>query len=506
MAVRAANGGGRFHRLMLVQGLLDHQRIDVVAAADDQILGAARQPDEIVGIDAAEIAGVQPAPLVGIVCFSLDPRIAIVRRRDVAFENLRSPHQHHALLVGRAAAFDPIAFQFGHDQLHVGQAMADRADARRAQARVHAGEAVHFGHAEAFDDFHVQKLLHLLGQFHRHGRAAAIGKLDGRNVGSIERHVHQRAPHGRHGADHGGLETLDQSPEIAGDQRVAHAQRREQHGGAAIAHRRQSGANRAADMEQRQAVEIEIVRAGQQAVGVRHRRHHQPALRVLSQFRRTGGAAGMEQVGDIIELRVARAGRVLAVVLADLVLVAQHIGRRLATDHDDVLKRRHLGFDVGQLGPDIRHDGRIARDQDLRFGLGHDADDLRRLKIVVDRIGDARGFRTPHRKEGLRQDGYDQRHDIARAHAQRAEHIGALGDAFDELAVGIGDGLVVGRALGQEMDGRLVGVFLRRLLQQIVHIGRRDALLVGRLLELLDLGQAGERHWRIPLLCINGCS
>ena len=36
-------------------------RVDVVAAADDQVLGASGQMDEAVGVDPGQVAGVQPA-------------------------------------------------------------------------------------------------------------------------------------------------------------------------------------------------------------------------------------------------------------------------------------------------------------------------------------------------------------------------------------------------------------------------------------------------------------
>ncbi len=43
------------------QRIFNHPRVDVVAAADDEVLGPAGEVDEPANVDAAEVAGVQPA-------------------------------------------------------------------------------------------------------------------------------------------------------------------------------------------------------------------------------------------------------------------------------------------------------------------------------------------------------------------------------------------------------------------------------------------------------------
>ena len=48
------------HRRMLVEHLLDLARVDVVAAADDHVLLAVDDEVVAVGIDAADVAGVEP--------------------------------------------------------------------------------------------------------------------------------------------------------------------------------------------------------------------------------------------------------------------------------------------------------------------------------------------------------------------------------------------------------------------------------------------------------------
>src|SRR5690606_8899898 len=106
-----------------------------------------------------------------------DPGVAIMRGRDVTLEDLRSPYQHHALLVGRAAAPDPAALELGDDQLHVRQAVADRTDPRFAPPRIHGGIAVHFGHAEALDDGDGNPPLHRLASSTGMGEPPQLSSL-----------------------------------------------------------------------------------------------------------------------------------------------------------------------------------------------------------------------------------------------------------------------------------------------------------------------------------------
>ena len=74
MRVGPADRGGDLHGRMPVQRLFDARRIDVVAAADDQLLLAAGQPEVAVRVLAAEVAGVQPAPAVA----GIEPEPSVV--------------------------------------------------------------------------------------------------------------------------------------------------------------------------------------------------------------------------------------------------------------------------------------------------------------------------------------------------------------------------------------------------------------------------------------------
>jgi hypothetical protein len=46
---------------VFVQGALDLDRVDVLAAADEHVLLAVDDEEEAVGIDAGDVAGVKPA-------------------------------------------------------------------------------------------------------------------------------------------------------------------------------------------------------------------------------------------------------------------------------------------------------------------------------------------------------------------------------------------------------------------------------------------------------------
>ena len=58
------HGGRALHRRMPRRQLLDPRRMDVVAAADDDVLAAAGDPQIAVGVERAEIAGHEPAGLL----------------------------------------------------------------------------------------------------------------------------------------------------------------------------------------------------------------------------------------------------------------------------------------------------------------------------------------------------------------------------------------------------------------------------------------------------------
>src|SRR5271165_3608786 len=104
--VRAPNGHGGADRGMAQQPVLDHLRVDVVAAADDEVLGPAGQGDEAAGVDAAEVAGVQPAVMDD--AFPAHPGAAEVGVGDVAGEDGGPADHQYADLAGGAVGPRPV--------------------------------------------------------------------------------------------------------------------------------------------------------------------------------------------------------------------------------------------------------------------------------------------------------------------------------------------------------------------------------------------------------------
>ena len=101
VAVGQADRRGDLDRGMAHQRLLDDDRVDVVAAADDQVLRAPGEPEVAVLVEPAEIARVEPA--VG------QHRALVVARVEIAWRHLRAPHQHVTDRARRAVAADRAA-------------------------------------------------------------------------------------------------------------------------------------------------------------------------------------------------------------------------------------------------------------------------------------------------------------------------------------------------------------------------------------------------------------
>jgi hypothetical protein len=152
---------------MAVERLFDDHRIDVMAAADDEILGTAGQPDIALGVEPAEITGVEPA--------AGQHGTAVMARIEITRGDLRAAHQHVADRAGRAIAADrAVGRHVGDADLGVGQAQADRSGAALAMQRVHARVAVHLGHAVALDHRGTDLALDAPDQLDGHGRATGL--------------------------------------------------------------------------------------------------------------------------------------------------------------------------------------------------------------------------------------------------------------------------------------------------------------------------------------------
>ena len=122
--VGAADGhGGADARGERSSAVLDDPGVDVVAAADDEVLGPAGEVDEAAGVDAAEVAGVQPAVTDDAV--PAHPGAAESGVGDVPGEHGGPADHQHAGLAGGAVGPRPVADPDGFDLL-AGQGAADR--------------------------------------------------------------------------------------------------------------------------------------------------------------------------------------------------------------------------------------------------------------------------------------------------------------------------------------------------------------------------------------------
>src|SRR5208283_3046424 len=122
--VGAADGHGGADRGVAQQRVLDDPGVDVVAAADDEVLGPAGEVDEAAGVDAAEVAGVQPA--VPDDAVPAHPGAAEGGVGDVPGEDGGpADHQHAGLARGAVRPRPVVGDPDGFDLL-AGQGAADR--------------------------------------------------------------------------------------------------------------------------------------------------------------------------------------------------------------------------------------------------------------------------------------------------------------------------------------------------------------------------------------------
>jgi hypothetical protein len=117
IAVGFADGGCEQNVRGLQQRLLDQGRIDVVAAADDDILGPSGHEHKAVTVDAPEIAGDQPAVL--------GAGAAVMLRIDVAGRETRSSDLQHADLVEATNPRRSVGRVDHCPNLRIGQSNAD---------------------------------------------------------------------------------------------------------------------------------------------------------------------------------------------------------------------------------------------------------------------------------------------------------------------------------------------------------------------------------------------
>ncbi|MNQ56253.1 hypothetical protein D3C85_703700 [compost metagenome] len=485
LVIGLANGGGHGHGRMLVQGFLDHLRVDVVAAADDQVLAAAGKPDVAIGVDTTEVAGIEPV--------AVDPDVLVLVRLQIALEYGHAAHAEVADLVGGGVAqVAPLLVEHRYLHLAVGHAHADGAGPALAMGGVAAAAAGPFRKAVAFDQPQAGLGLELADQLHRHRRRATQGIAQAGEVMALAGHLQQARVDGRHAAEEAHPVALDDPPEVLDQARIAVALRRGNEDLGTGEEGREAGDHHAVDVEQRQAAEGVVALPQVDGVGEDHRHGHFVAVTVGGQLGRARGTAGMEVGGDVIRGDQPAAFQAVGGEAVEEFVEVQHaLGQRAAQGLDGTAPRlgqqvgqvhRDYGFQLrqpvaqaGHLVPEIGAGEWRQGHQHPGIGRMDQLGDVLGLQQRVDGVDYARRLATPEGEVGLRQVRQQEGHRLARPHAQMVEGIGGLGDPGQQFCVGQLEGRFLGIALEQEGHGALVRVTFGAATDQLVGAVRHAA-------------------------------
>ena len=143
--VGLADGAGEGHGRMRKQRILDLGRVDIMAAANDQVLGPPGDPEIAIGVDPPQIAGAQEP--------TLGEKIVVLVGFGIgrAFEDAGIGHADLAHFVG--CAFGKALGQLPQDaHMGIGQGNADRAHLLDAVDRIATDQTGRLGQAIAFGD------------------------------------------------------------------------------------------------------------------------------------------------------------------------------------------------------------------------------------------------------------------------------------------------------------------------------------------------------------------
>ena len=207
---------------MLVEDLLDLARVDVVAAADDQLLLAVDDEEVAVLVDLAHVAAVEPAVDDGL----LGRLLAV----PVALHDVVALDDDLADL----ALLDLVAVVV--EQLHLDalDRRADGADLALLVGVVEGGDRRGLAQPVALEDLAVERLLEAAHQLAGHRRAAGAADPQRRVVALLARLVvEHRVVHRRHAGEQRHLVALDDLQRLGGIEARDERQRR-----AATAHTR----------------------------------------------------------------------------------------------------------------------------------------------------------------------------------------------------------------------------------------------------------------------------
>ena len=401
--VELADNGALEHGRVAQQHLLNLARIDVHAARDDHVLRAILERQEAIFIEAADIAGVEPAALEG-------GRVGL-GVLPVAGHDDFAPHAHLAGLAGWervVVLIDDLDLNAGARESGRAQALAPfRVRALLVQRLRQIGDG-HRAFALRIDlqqarAEHVEPALDV-----RHiGRAAAI--VDRLQVGEVgvrdRRAVHGAHQHGRRGEHRAAAIMLDQIDQLAGLEALA----RRHHVHRGLGDVRQAIEARAVRHRRRvndRIGRLDPIHVGE--IGERHR--HQIAMRERRALGPPGGAAGVEDPGRPIGRHV----------LKGLGLVRHERAPALVA-HDDIGDARQLARHGLERRRQIRPD-----DADLGAAVLEDVGEFLGVEPRVHRHrGEAAMPRTPDRLVELGPVGHREADAIAGREAEARPKRGA---------------------------------------------------------------------------------
>ena len=259
MRVGTSDGRGGGDRRVAQQRVLDDRRVDVVAAADDQVLGPAGEVDEAVGVDPGQVAGVQPA--VDAACRGRQRRRRARAAGDVAGEHGGPADGQHARPRpgGRSTQVPSAPMRTAFTCWYGSRWPTD--PGRAAPGGAQRAGAGGLGQAVALEQRHA-------GVRARSRPAPRCGSGEAPTTGkrrllmsASTGHLGQGGVDGGHGAHRGDPVVLDELPEVRVQGRVAVAQRPGPHDLLAREQRGEQGDDEGVDVEQRQRREAPLTRA-----------------------------------------------------------------------------------------------------------------------------------------------------------------------------------------------------------------------------------------------------
>ena len=448
--VGAPDGRGAADAGVAQQRLLDDPGVDVVAAADDQVLGPPGEGDEAAGVDAAEVAGVQPAVTDDAV--PADPGAAQSRVGDVPGEHGGAADHQLAGLAGGAVGPRPVLADPDGFDLLPGQDLADRSGAFLAGPGPGAG-AGGLGEAVAFQQVPPGVSGEVLAYRGRQRGRAHDRQPQRADVG-VDRDLRQGAVDGGHGGHRRDLVVLDDLPEPGVQGLVAVARRAWPHHPGAAEHRGDAGDDQGVDVEQRQPAQHPL--PGRQPAALRDAlgAGELVGVGVRGDLRGAGGPPGVHERGEIACLRQVRAGQVAGRLPGDHLVQIRHDqgtavwinglaeGWRVAScavrpKREDGGHARLPGH-LEQPLPQLRVQLGPGRDQDPGSGPADQLGDPLAGQRGVGRRGDPDGLRG--QGGGVQHRGVDaaERDRVLAAHSQGGQRVGDPRHHAGQLGVGPG--------------------------------------------------------------------